>query len=209
MRREVGGKRFSRRERLTIAPEEAAGHMPRRLPTFAERLAAMVAGARAFLEERGLPSAAVVTNPEGWRLSWRTPGYRRELDQEIAARGFKRDGPEDLAARIIVTAERRLHHATGDARDVWAFELGRLVTLAKVYGVESATGARGGRERQESQDAALLSRFDELMAEKPNKERAYRKLAAAERPGATAAAIGRKIRRLLEERSDTTGECPR
>lgn len=154
------------------------------------------------------PDAA---DPEHWKcrtLAGLAEGPAPSLKHDAAmVLGFAaavRDGiaggcdPVELARRAMRLGETfealRLSVANG-----WRLaETGRKVCSA---------AKKGGAESDALADQALLSHFNEMMAESRNKERAYRKLAASELPpGATdaelkrrAGRIGRKIRRLLKK----------
>lgn len=189
VKKTVDGKRFSRREGTYYeGREEVAEHMHaalRRLAPapFGETVADIVAECRAMLEAEGLPSTATVSDAAGWC----------ELPEHLASLGHKRDSLEDLAARIIVVAERRLPQATGESRDRWAFQLGWLATLARVYGMERAAAAKGGREPDHYRDRLLLARFEELRPTVRTDGRAYEKLAGETgmKPGAVKARLWR------------------
>ena len=139
------------------------------------------------------------TDHPGNRIAWQKAEFARAGLRVLA------DGDE-VTAEAILQAARQLERQ----RDLPALVTGRKVR---------AGGKKGGPTPDESADQQLLRRFAELMAEKPNKERAYRKLAKAELPNAAeaelkrrAAAIGKKIWRLLKKvrtkPANVQGEVP-
>ena len=175
----IDGRRFSRRETVTI---EGPAELAERLPTigFAKRMEIFTANACAFLERRDLPTETIV-------------GTRR-LDLEIAHRGFARDTPEDFAARIIM-AHDDWKRSTGEHRDAAAFKLGELWTLVKVYGIESAAGSAGGAVADDEMNAWLCERYAVLRDEGWPPTRAYRKLARESKPPLSTDAVKKRIDR--------------
>ena len=185
MKCRVDGRHFSRREQVQVESfAELVKLLPEgRIPGFGERLARLVANAKALLESRGLPSSYLVKettfkpDPDGHLMELCSG---RTLDREIAGRGFKRDSQEDFAARIIVAAGR-LGGSSGEDRDAQAFELGRLYAMVRVYGVESADGRVGGGQiADQERNQRIIRRYEELKAEGLTSSRVHRRLAAEE-----------------------------
>lgn len=137
MKRAVEGRRLSKRERLEFSTwAEFVEHQQALTHVGAHsQMALDVEAARAGLLARKLPADIVVTDDTGMR----------RIDVFVAYRGFARDTPEDLFARIIVAWDS-LASAT-DRLDViqQTFLFAEARTLAAAYLSESATRSEQGR----------------------------------------------------------------
>lgn len=137
MKRSVEGKRLSKRERLEFSTwvefveyQQAMTHVGAHA-----QMALDVEAARAGLLARGLPADIVVTDDTGMR----------RIDVFMTDRGFTRDTPEDLFARMIVAWDRLA--SAEDRLDViqQTFLFAEARTLAAAYLLESATRSKQGK----------------------------------------------------------------
>lgn len=137
MKRIIEGKRLSKRERLEFSTwakfveyQQAMTHVGAHA-----QMTLDVEAARAGLLARGLPADIVVADDTG----------RRRLDVFMADRGFARDTPEDLFARMILAWDGL--ESAADRFDViqFTFRFAEARTLAAAYLAESAVRSEQGR----------------------------------------------------------------
>jgi hypothetical protein len=140
--------------------------------TASEWRAEFVEHARTLLRKRGLPTTPVLFKvADGW--SERRPDNVtgvETLANHIGSR-FPRDSLEDIAARIINTAHY-IDGWTGDPRDGAIFELGVLVTLLRVYALDSAAhcapGEKRAKQRWAGNDRSTVDEIVARLARKPD-----------------------------------------
>ena len=160
MKRIVDGKRFSKRTRVEIAPED--------LPAVAKQHGTLngkgsytvggwwasvqegVVAAVAYLESARLPSTPVLfkSHRSG---EWQAEppekedfGGIRSLEHHFKQLKYSRDSLEDLASRIICSADRLEKVPPEKSYEiVMAYTEAR--TLARVYGLESSTASNNAR----------------------------------------------------------------
>jgi hypothetical protein len=180
MKQTTDGKRFSKRARTELEPCELRQYCEERgrpngkggfmLGGWRHEVAGSVKAATAYLESKGLPTTFKVfrsRSSEKWQAEPPDPDdfkAMRTLDIHIQALGFPRDSMEDLAARII-TLSARLESASGDHAIEAALRYSEARTLARVYGLESATNKENSgkpRKRQWAVDLAekLAATYD-------------------------------------------------
>jgi hypothetical protein len=175
MKKQIDGKRFSRREQRTPETwEELEGVFQEegRLnedgsrsiggwQEFAENVRGWAAG---FLEGRGLPSATHLYWTKGGKRPQRECPPReafggfRTIDAHIKALGYARDSLEDLAARMIWNAHLLLETDNSDHAILAAMELMKARTLAVVYGMESETAKKNAQKSKKKAWACELAR---------------------------------------------------
>lgn len=169
MKRQIDGKRFSKRERITMTPEEfhefavehgeaserPDGRMQYTIPGgWSLALESARQAGASYLRLQGLPATSRVyrwADRSGWHEDKPpTKSFRgmREIDSHITSLGYDRDSPEDLAARMLTQAERvQACHDSGNvgAALTEAVELGHVMTLARVYNAETPKKRDAGR----------------------------------------------------------------
>lgn len=139
--------------------------------SFTDRLIAIKHACARILEAQGLPSAPRVsytTDPKAWQLVPTKPPappfWVGPLKDYIATvRGFERDSPEDLAARILTAANRMESNPQFAPR--FAFEIGQMWTLLRVYAIDSAGARRGGKRTGGRQSAKAREREQLILRE--------------------------------------------
>lgn len=163
----ISGRQHSRVEELRFDAatkdefEAAAGG----IEPFPSIVAAWADAARRLLRSRGLPDCERVFKARdtgNWVCddapdSSRVAGSQR-LDYHVRQElRLPRDSAEDLAARIIVTAQE-LERADSERAREAAYRLGRLVTLASVYARETVQRkAAGGKDKRKEWADALAA----------------------------------------------------
>ncbi len=122
---------------------------------FRQRVDDVVASARAFLAERGIPGCAQLYKSRQIgeygckKLDARDSGGFCTLDIFVIRHlGLKRDSFEHIAARVIVAADA-MQRREGEHALEAAFELGTLEILSRAYAKESREAReRGGKEKR-------------------------------------------------------------
>ena len=147
--RKVSGKKYSEVAEETFESDEFAEAFAElgTVKPFQGRVDDTVAGARAFLAERGIPGCAQLHQSRQtgkFSCAESCPEDRGEfcaLDHYVfKILGHKRDSYEHLAARVIVAADAVQHRESEHALAA-AQELGALAILTRVYAAMSRQGS--------------------------------------------------------------------
>jgi hypothetical protein len=194
MKREIIGRRFTRREReqystadgddIPAALTRLVEHDVSASGTFADRIGAGLAEAKARLRASGLPDAPLLRWARGviephagpaHTASWTLPAF-------LQAQGFASDSREGIAG-AIVWAEHVTRTASGTGRDVALLDLGALFLLADVYAQTEAAEA-ASRSNARKPRAGSQKVTDEMLVE-------YQRLLKTNKAGA-AGIVARK-----------------
>ena len=155
MKKVIKGKRqFSKIEKITFSdPSEFFEYLDdhgEKMPdgsirfgqSFSEKIDSYEQTAKAILRDSNLPDSHLVSYENETETGWAT------ITKYVESKGYEHDSIEGLSSGIVESAWRLKNANQEEVRQLAAFELGKLMTYARVYQIESISKRKAGSRKR-------------------------------------------------------------